>query len=292
MILTRLLIPTILCLIASTVLSAYATASSSSALASSAAASSNGTVYRFNSCIDGNEDYYALIPGKALAKGIDQSGVLIVYLHSLSGDLNEPFKLDGEYSLASTITKEFPAVSFLSFNNGKLPSWGNAAARIDITNSLRLVINELNIKKIVLIGNSMGAVTALTYAATAPSDIKQKITGVVAISPCADLEDLYKQSTDQKVKPSLEASFGVGASESPVKYEQNSLNQYLAFIPPSIKFSIISATADTVVPILLQQDVVRDLNNRNLNVKSFEIEGKSDPLSRKRVLESMHFVME
>ncbi len=263
------------------------------ALKANAIPAANFSVHKFTSCIDGKEDCYAILTGKTLVKGSNQDpGTLIVYFHSMNGDVNEPFKVVSENSLASAIAKEYPAASFLSFNNGKLPCWGNVSARLDITNNLRSLIKDLKVKKIILMGNSMGAVTALTYAATAPSYIKQRIAGIVAISPCADLEDLYKQSTDPEVKPALEAVFGVSAIEKPFTYQSNSLTQYLAFLPVGIKFGIITATADTIIPIALQRDVVRDLNNREMTVKVSEIEGKSDPLPMKMVLESLHFVME
>jgi len=263
-----------------------------------AAVSGNITVHKFVSCIDGNLDCYALCVGRSIAKsGVanpsDASGdTLFVYLHGLGGDYNEPFKSTDKSnsSIANAIAKEFPAASFLSLNYGSTPSWGSAAARIDITSNLQAAINELNIKKIILIGNTMGAATALTYAATAPLPIKEKITGIVAVSPCADLEDLYKQSTAAEVKTSLEAVFGAGSNTMPLAYEQNSLVECLPFLSPKIKFGIISATADAVIPFDLQKDVIRDLTNRDMLIKVIEIEGKSEPLPIKQVLELLRFV--
>lgn len=244
----------------------------------------NASVHKFISCINGKEDYYALIPGK--------NNTLIVYLHSLSGDFNEPFKSDAESSLANSLLKEYPAASFLSFNYGTSPSWGNAAARVDITNGLHSVINELNIKTIIFVGVSMGASTALTYAATAPADIKNKIVGIVAVSPCANLEDLYKQTGSPEIKASLESILGAGTQSPLIAYQQNSLDTCVAFLPTTIKVGIISATEDKGVPIELQKDVARDLSNRNINVRSYEIEGKFDSLPIKSILEASHFVIQ
>lgn len=245
---------------------------------------SNASIHKFISCINGQEDYYALIPGK--------NNTLIVYLHSLSGDFNEPFKSDAEFCLATSLLKEYPAASFLSFNYGISPSWGSPAARIDITNGLRSVISQLNIKRIIFVGVSMGASTALTYAATAPADIKSKIVGIVAVSPCANLEDLYKQTGSPEIKASLEGILGAGTQSPLIAYQQNSLDTCVAFLPTTIKVGIISATEDKSVPIELQKDVARDLNNRNINVKSYEIEGKFSSLPIKSILEASHFVIQ
>ncbi len=260
----------------------------------SALQTNNFVIHKFASCIDGKEDCYALTQAKTLTKNnkINQNETLIVYMHSLGGDYNEPYKPNNESSLAGAIAKEYPTAPFVSLNYGSTPSWGNAAARVDITNNLNSLVKELKIKKIVFVGNSMGATAALTYASTAPSSIKNKIIGIIAIDPCANLEDLYKQSNDPQVKTSLEAAFGASANDSPTIYQQNSFDSCLAFLPVSIKVGIISASADTVIPIALQKDVIRDLSNRNINIKVNEIEGKSDPLPVKTIIEHLHFVME
>jgi hypothetical protein len=244
----------------------------------------SSSVHKFISCIDGQEDYYALLPGR--------NNTLIVYLHSLNGDYNEPFKVNGDNSLAGALLKQFPGASFLSFNYGRNPSWGTAAARIDISRFLGVAVKELNIKRILLVGVSMGATTTLTYSATAPDYIKNKIVGIVAVSPCANLEDLYKQTEAPEIKSSLENVFGIGNDVVPIGYGQNSFDACVMFLPSSVKVGIISATEDKVVPIDLQKDVMRDLSNRDITVKSYEVEGNFDSLPVESILEASRFVMQ
>ncbi len=244
----------------------------------------SNSVFKFNSCIDGAEDYYAFQPGK--------NNTLIIYFHSLNGDYNEPFKVNGDNSLALAILKEFPGASFISFNYGRTPSWGNAVARIDISKVLGLTIKEFSIKRILIVGVSMGASTALTYAATAPDYIKNKVVGIVAVSPCASLEDLYKQTAAPEIKSSLENVFGPAKDPMPIGYEQNSFDTSVIFFPPKAKVGVLSATEDKAVPIDLQRDVVRDLVNRDISVKLYEIEGKFESLPIKSILEASRFVMQ
>ncbi len=248
------------------------------------AAQLSNFVHKFVSCIDGKEDNYVLLPGK--------NDTLIVYLHSLNGDYSEPFKSDGESSLATALIKEFPGASFLSLDYGTNPSWGSPVARIDISNNLGSTIKVLKIKRIILIGISMGGSTALTYVATAPSYIKDRITGIVAVSPCANLTDLYKQTAQPEIKSSLESAFGGDPNNKNItkNYEQSSFDTCLAFLPAKIKVGIISATEDKAVPINLQKDVVRDLSNRDISVKLYEVEGKFESLPIKTILEASHFV--
>lgn len=235
----------------------------------------------FSSCSDGNEAHYILVHGK--------NDLLILYLHSLAGDYREPFK--AENNLSESLLKDFPNSSLLSCDYGSSTSWGDAAARLDITNNLRSVIKSSNIRKIIIVGVSMGATAALTYAATAPSYIKDKITGIVAVSPCANLADLYKQTGVPEIKSSLENAFGPIAMNIPIGYAQNSLDTCIVFMPIKIKVGIISATEDKAVPLDLQNCVVRDLNNRGINTKSFEVEGTFEALPVKPILEACHFVL-
>jgi pimeloyl-ACP methyl ester carboxylesterase len=262
--------------------------------------------YKFTSCLDGEEDCYSWRRSKLLKN----SGILLVYLHSLTGDFNELYKS----GLADAINKAFPSLSLLACNYGRTPSWGNAAARIDISNNIRQVMKKTAVSHIVLastsvrssaralvddkvtchivlVGTSMGASAALAYAATAPSYIKNRIIGIVAVAPCAELADLYQKSAAPQVKPSLEAALGGSATDKPALYHQNSLDACLAFLPQPIKIAIITTKEDTIVPIAVQMDVVRDLNNRDINIKSFELEGKSEPPPIDSIIEGLHFVL-
>lgn len=245
---------------------------------------STNSVHKFISCTDGEEDYYLLLPGK--------NNTLIVYLHSLNDDYNEPFKVNGDNSLAGSILKELPGASFLSLNYGRSPSWGSAAARLDISKRLGSIVKDLKIKRILLVGVSMGASTALTYAATAPDYIKDKIVGIVVVSPCANLEDLYKQTNVPEIKSSLENVFGIGKDTMPIGYKQNSFDTCVVFLPSKVKVGIISATEDKAVPIELQKDVMRDLVNREINVKLYEVDGQFDTLPVKSIIEASRFVMQ
>jgi len=262
-------------------------------------------VYKFTSCLDGQDDFYVwsignLLPALAVKKPTGKTGLgnkqsantpddtLLVYFHSLKEDFDELFKS----GLGQEINKTFPALSLLSCNYGRTPSWGNAVSRIDITNNLRHIMIQSNVKHIVLVGTSMGACAALTYAATAPTYIKKKIIGIVAVAPCADLDDLYQQSLAPEVKPSLEAALGGSVTDKPAFYHQNSLDSCLAFLPQPIKIAIIAAKEDTYVPIALQMNVVRDLNNRDMNVKSLETDGKSEPPPIESIMAGLQFVFQ
>jgi pimeloyl-ACP methyl ester carboxylesterase len=242
------------------------------------------TTYKFTSCLDGDQDFYSLRQGKS----DKNAGILLVYFHGLSGDFKE-LKKSG---LADTIDKSFPGLSMLSCNYGRSPSWGIAISRVDVSNNIRDVLNKTNSNRIVLVGTSMGGSAALTYAATAPSYIKKRILGVVAVAPCAELGDLYQKTSATVVKSSMEAALGGSASDKPSIYHQNSLDACLAFLPEKIKVAIITAQSDTAIPAEVQLDVVRDLNNRNLNVKSFELEDKSEPPPIDSILEGLRFILQ
>jgi pimeloyl-ACP methyl ester carboxylesterase len=243
----------------------------------------------FVSQIDGTDDSYAIaIPSSAAG----QDSTLLVFLHGLGQDFTEPFKVPPGLTIAQGLVKEFPNLAILSCNYGRTPSWGTKAAREDITNNIHAVIESHPVKKIVLAGDSMGACSALVYACSAPKDIAEKIVGIVAAYPSADLEELHKTTEAPLVKSSMETALGKKPSEDAAVYRQNSLESNLPFFPRHIKVGIISASENTVFPAKLQTDVARLLKNRDVPVKMIQIEGNLQTPPVKSMVEAMQFVLQ
>ncbi|PWT95502.1 MAG: hypothetical protein C5B53_11325 [Candidatus Melainabacteria bacterium] len=252
----------------------------------------SGVAYQkhaFVSQIDGSDDSYALaVPSSASG----QDATLLVFLHGLNQDFTEPFKVPAGLTIAQGLVKEYPHLAILSCNYGKTPSWGTKLAREDITNNIHAVLESHPVNRIVLAGDSMGACSALVYACLAPKDIAEKITGIIAAYPSADLEELHKTTEAPLVKSSMETALGKKPEEDAAVYRQNSLEAHLPFFPRHTKVGIISASENTVFPAKLQTDVARLLKNRDVPVKMIQIEGNLQTPPVKAVVEAMQFVMQ
>lgn len=242
----------------------------------------------FVSAIDGSEDTFALTCPSGKNHG---DLTLLVYLHGLGEDFNEPFNTPPGKSIASSLTREFPNMAILSPNYGKKPSWGTKLARTDISSNIAAVMQEHHVERIILAGSSMGACTALLYACTAPKDIKDKIVGIIAAYPASDLAELHKVSETPLVQSSLEAALSGKPSEAKMGYRQNSLESQLPFFPRYAKVSIISATENTVMPDKFAKEVARLLKNRDIQVKFIDIPGDLQAPPVESMVESAQFLL-
>jgi hypothetical protein len=243
----------------------------------------------FVSQVDGGSDVSAVAYPSSSSR---KETVLFVYLHGIGQDCTEPFTVPSEMTIADALRKEFPQLAILSSGYGKNPSWGTRQARADISNNIHTVLQEHHIDHIILGGSTMGACSALLYACSAPKDIREKLLGVIAVYPCADLAELYKLTDTADFKTSMEGALGGKPTENKDTYRQNSLESHLPFFPKHVKVSILSATQDTVVPPKLQKDVERDLKNRDIPVKLISVEGPNQPPPAKSMVEAAHFVLQ
>jgi hypothetical protein len=269
-----------------------------------AQAAVNFTTQSFESEIDKKEDNYGfLLPTNKSFLG---PSVLLVYLHKFNKDYTEPFTGKAGATLAEAIQKEFPSITILSVNYGKTASWGQRAARIDITHNIHDFIASHPTDKIVLMGSDMGGCTVLNYFACAPKDIKDKICGIVAESAVSDLALLDKQTASSDMKNSLEKAFG-GKPAAPQKeflvsenekikkvdseYFNNSLEANWPLFPTDRKIALITATLDAVNSVQLQRSLGRSLRNRDVEVKTIEVPGEAPAITPGNLVEGLKFVL-
>jgi pimeloyl-ACP methyl ester carboxylesterase len=213
---------------------------------------------------NGSQDAFAV----ALPDEKTHSGLLVVYLHGAGSDFKEPLlnpvvQSLGTRPVVDDILAVCPGAILLSPNYGGV-SWGNDAAVAILDNEIELVAKDYGITRILLIGNSMGASVALSYAATAAPDIKSRITGVIAAQPASDFASLYKTTTQQALRPTLVAAFGGTPDDQKEVYRRKSVAANLAEIPRQCKVVLINAEQDVTVPYTLQLEVARLLESSNL----------------------------
>ncbi len=205
----------------------------------------------------------------APSKGILEIGTenaLVVYLHGLSSNWQQPFQFPWKHTYADTVTHFRPGITFMSMQYGSSGSWIDESAFEDITTGINTILEKYPSEKIVLAGCSMGASSALSYAANAPDDIKKKIVGVVAMYPAGDFVELHDKTATPVVKMALEKCFG-GKPDDP-----EARKRYLAVSPISNleKFSkstrvyVISASKDVTIPPKLQDELVEALKKNDI----------------------------
>lgn len=247
--------------------------------------------FQFKSEVTGKRDSYAWQKPYAEQEGVP--GTLLVYFHGLGQDFKEPFSVmvgtTRTATMADAILMEEASVAILSCNYGTA-SWGRKAALNDITKNIRDVLQAYPAFRIVLFGTSMGAGTAINYAALAPDDIKAKITGVLAVYPCGDLRDLVDKSHNPAVKPSLLAVFG-DPKDNNKEWDEASCLSNIKLISKKVKVCVITSISDDVVPPEFQRAIVKALKKNGNKVKYLLVEGNHAVPPRTPLLSGLSYAL-
>jgi pimeloyl-ACP methyl ester carboxylesterase len=225
----------------------------------------------FISHVDGTEDTYCLITPKNLKPG--EATLMIVYLHGMGSNIFEPFMFPNDLSVTDALTKAYPRFAFISCSYGREASWGTDDAMRDITSNIEEVSRTYDIKNIILVGSSMGGCTVLTYAATAPEEVKKKLVGVLSVESAGDLRELYYNTGYAEVQPTLEKAFGGSPKEHPEIYWRKSFLRNIPLLDPKLRIFLVSAHQDTTVPPHMQKELYDALRLRDYQVKLQEIDG-------------------
>lgn len=243
----------------------------------------------FVSVLDGQMDWYGFAPPRYLAGRTDYT--LIVYLHGMGSNYMEPFVTPARGSIADAICSYNPECAILSPNYRKEQSWGNDAAISDISQNIRQVLAEYPFARVVIMGTSMGGCTSLNYAAVAPADIKPLIKGVVSMEGAGDLVQLYRSTSQPGVARAMIMGFAGSPEQIPEVYSRKSFFSNLADTTPAMRFYILGARADKVVPFSLQQEIVRRLESRKLATRFEIIDGDHQVPAASFYVEGLKFVL-
>ncbi len=214
--------------------------------------------------------YLALPPAQATALS---NVTLVVYLHGMGSSYIEPFVSPADKSIASAISTLDPNMVVISPSYRGSASWGSDAAMLDISQNIRQVMQEFPVKRIILMGTSMGGCTVLSYAAQAPKDIKDKLVGIVSVESAGDLASLYKETQIQAVKDAMILAFKGTPTQAPQAYAFKSVLSNLDQFPTNVHVAIISARQDNIVPPDLQKQTLDALDARHIPVKLIEVDG-------------------
>lgn len=225
----------------------------------------------FISHVDGSQDNYGVVPPKHLKS--NEPTILIVYLHGMGSNLLEPFMFPNDISVADAIGKAYPKFVFISCSYGREASWGIDSALRDITSNIDEISHDYNVEKIILVGSSMGGCTVLTYAATAPEEIKNKLIGVLSVESAGDLRELYYNTGYAEVQPSMEKAFRGSPKEHPEIYRRKSFLRNIPLLDPKLRIFLVTAHQDTTVPPHMQTELYNALRLRHFQVKLKDIEG-------------------
>ncbi len=222
----------------------------------------------FESLVDGTEDYMAVL-APSVSGRLDNT--LVVYLHGMGSNYLEPFQPRQDKAIAEALSQRFANLCVLSCSYRKESSWGSDIAMADITQNIRELMQQYPIDKIVIMGTSMGGCTALTYAATAPEDIKKKLFGIVSVEGAGDLARLYATTQYKRVRTAIADAMGGIPTSASAQYQKKSFIPNIGGLPKDTRVAIVSAAQDIVVPVELQTEIIAALESHNFKVKRIDV---------------------
>jgi acetyl esterase/lipase len=224
----------------------------------------------FISVLDGNKDDFAVLPPNSLQGQKDLT--LVVYLHGMGSTYMEPFLTPKDKPISQALLEHNPTMVIASLNYRGQSAWANDVAVADIDQNIRELVNRFPISKIVIMGTSMGGCSALAYSYLAADDIKAKMIGVVAAEPAGDLALLFEKTKSGIVKNGLTGAFGGPPQLQPQGYSSRSILQNTDKIAPNLRFAIISAKQDSVIPPSFQQAIINSLKDKKLSCQLIEVD--------------------
>ncbi|MBS1989383.1 MAG: prolyl oligopeptidase family serine peptidase [Cyanobacteria bacterium SZAS LIN-3] len=224
----------------------------------------------FMSLLDGSKDEMAILPPNSFQGQKDLT--LVVYLHGMGSTYMEPFLVPKDKTVGQAISEHNGAVVIASPNYRGQSAWCNEQAVADIDQNIRSLLQRFPISKIVIMGTSMGGCSALAYSYLAGDDIKRLLIGVVAAEPSGDLSLLYGKTHSQIVKNGMIGAFGGPPEAQPQKYTSRSLLNNTDKVPANLRFAIISAKQDNVIPPDFQRAIVNTLKDKKFSCELIEVD--------------------
>lgn len=216
---------------------------------------------------------------------------LVVYFHGMGSTFDEPFVVPADVCVANAMESVNRDIAVLSVNYRGVASWLNAAAVSDVNQNIRHVMQEYPFKRVIIAGTSMGACSALNYAASAPADIRDKITGVICVEGSADLAALYKDTAVDAVRVAMAGALGGTPDKTPEVYRDKSFINHMENLPKTVKFAVVSMDQDIVVPSHLQFDVVKQLQSKQFPVLHLPRHGPHQPPDWSTYAEAFRYVI-
>ncbi len=136
-------------------------------------------------------------------------------------------------------------------------SWMNAAATADIRQLIALLRVEFPVRRVVLVGGSMGGTSVLTFAALHP----EGIDGVVSLCPATDIAALFHELTGGPwafIASAIRESYGGTPEDCPAEYAlRSSLHHAERLTMPII---LVHGDADQVLHVRHVRELVARLH--------------------------------
>ncbi len=149
---------------------------------------------------------------------------------------------------------------------GRGPCWLSDAFIRDVQSVIREHSAGFNMFH--LMGVSMGATQALSLAALLPDELKDKLAGVIALIPGANMAEVVKDSSRERVIRTLTESVGGDMGKLAIRSPINLVEEYREDLP----FVIFHNENDAILLACELEKFINDLSKQN-RVSTFSNKG-------------------
>ena len=149
-----------------------------------------------------------------------ESKKLFFFFHGMDGD-------SGDGVIVRDLVKKLDATVIAV--GGRGPSWVSSAFFSDAAQVIETYAKDF--QGYYLIGVSMGGTQVLSLAGLLPDDLRNAVSGVIALIPGANLTEILSRSSNERVRNTLQASVNGDLSVLQQRSPAQVLDQYKAGLP-------------------------------------------------------------
>ena len=220
----------------------------------------------YKSAFDGKKDWALFSPG-------DSSKNTIAYLHGSFSHADQIFTRQDirNFWLKRILAGNYPLLSI----NMRDTSYMSPAATQDFSDLLNYCRKNLDCNKIILLGGSGGASSAMAYACMHP----EKINGVIAMGMCdifARLDFAQKSQNEvlQKLAKVTFEAYGGSLEEKPELYHARSVLENIDKL--NMPIILTMGEADPLIPVVETRKIVEAMKTKNNFIYHEIAEGDHD----------------
>jgi predicted esterase len=231
----------------------------------------------FKAAVDGTEQYYM----EMLPRDFEQNKEydLIIGLHGHGSDRKQ-FAIDGRPECASfrEFASKYNMIAITPDYRAKT-SWMGPKAEADLIQIINDLKKKYKIKRVFVMGGSMGATSALTFAALHPD----MVNGVTSLNGLANHLE-YSNFQD-----AISESFGGSKDKIPLEYKKRSAEYWPELLTMPIAFT--TGGKDKYVPpesVLRLAEILKKLNRKVLVIHRPEVGHETSFADSMAALEFMY----
>lgn len=181
----------------------------------------------------------------------------------------------GGLELTPPITKYRPNIVFATFDTDPLSHFGSPKVISNIVKDIKKLFSMYKIKRIFIVGGSMGSSLALNFSSLADETIKNKIAGVLVYLPITDYGFTIKTTKNESFKKGL-IDYFINKNKDPELVKVSSPMNYIKQLPDKATIILLVASFDSITPPEQANYYYREAKTNGKNISIYYVKSDHD----------------